>query len=341
MKSFLKTISLVGCLSLFAYSAVVAEIPSPISSEKALKEDAFLFKKVSYPINKVQNVKVSTSGGSIAVTGDATGEATLEMFVRANNNRKLSEREVQEILERDYDISIVHNGSSLEASAKQKKGLNWRNTVSISFVVHTGRDLNTDLITSGGSIQLTGLSGALNFKTSGGSLNVKNVKGTIQGKTSGGSIQVTNSTGNLSLGTSGGSIKMENLNGNLDFSTSGGSIKGDGITGTLSARTSGGSINLKGLDGSVKASTSGGSITAQFAKVTGDIELRTSAGTININLPARAALTLNLRGSKVNTDQLSNFSGTNQKGTLSGKVNGGGTAVNASTSAGNVNLSFQ
>jgi hypothetical protein len=44
---------------------------------------------------------------------------------------------------------------------------------------------------------------------------------------------------------------------------------------------------------------------------------------------------------KVNANSLSNFNGTNSKGVLRGTINGGGTQVKASTSAGNVNLNFK
>jgi len=303
--------------------------------------NAILLTKNTYPIASVQDLKVSTSGGSIDVAGDATQEAVIEMYVKPNNNRNLSKDEIQEILDRDYEIRIEHRGGTLEAYAKQKNNLNWRNSVNISFKVRTGNKVTTDLTTSGGSIKLANLSGRQNFKTSGGSLEVENMDGNITGRTSGGGIRAYNSKGTINLSTSGGSIKMEGLNGDIDVSTSGGGIEGHSIRGSLIAKTSGGSIDLDNLICSVNASTSGGSLTAVLKELPGDVRLSTSAGSVNITLPGNTGANLDLKGFNVNVDGLANFQGNNSKGKLNGSINGGGANVQASTSAGSVNLTVR
>jgi len=303
--------------------------------------DAILLTKNTYPVSSVQDLRVSTSGGSIDVAGDATQEAVIEMYVKPNNNRNLSKGEIQEILDRDYEIRIEQRGGTLEAYAKQRNNLNWRNSVSISFKVRTGNKVTTDLTTSGGSIKLVNLSGTQNFKTSGGSLEVENMDGNITGRTSGGGIRAYNSKGTINLSTSGGSIKMEGLNGDIDVSTSGGGIEGHSIRGSLIAKTSGGSIDLENLICSVNASTSGGSLTAVLNELPGEVRLSTSAGSVNLTLPQNTGANLDLKGFNVNVDGLANFQGSNSKGKLNGSINGGGANVQASTSAGSVNLTFR
>ncbi|HUH19094.1 hypothetical protein [Albibacterium sp.] len=302
---------------------------------------AILLTKKTYPISSVQGLKVSTSGGSIDVSGDATQDAVIEMYVKPNNGRDLSKIEIQEILDRDYEIRIEQRGSTLEAYAKQRNNLNWRNGLSISFKVRTGNKVTTDLSTSGGGIKLANLSGQQNFKTSGGSIEVENMDGNITGKTSGGGIRAYNSSGTINLSTSGGSIKLEGLNGDIDVSTSGGSIEGRSLNGSLSARTSGGSIDLENLTCSLNASTSGGSVSAMLKELPGDVRLSTSAGNVNLTLPSNTGANLDLKGFNVNVDGLSNFRGSNSKGKLNGNINGGGANVQASTSAGNVNLTIR
>lgn len=341
MKTLTKLFFLVGALTIFTSSCAIGSISDQIYGAISGIDDAILFTKKSYPIASIKNVKVSTSGGSISVTGDANREAVLEMYVKPNNNRRLSEDEIQKILDRDYEITLEQQGNTIVAIAKRKSGLNWKNAINISFVVHTGSNVGTDLSTSGGSIQLAGLAGNQDFRTSGGSLKVQNLKGNVNGSTSGGSIQASNSEGTIALKTSGGSITLENLKGNINVSTSGGSIKGNSIDGSLSAKTSGGSINLKDLVCKVNASTSGGSVTAELNELVGDLQLSTSAGSVNLTLPRNASATLDLKGMKVNANGLSNFNGTNSKGILHGTINGGGTQVKASTSAGSVNLNFK
>lgn len=330
MKLSIKMFFLIGVFSILTGSLLLASV-----------EDGTLYTRKSYPLSSIKNLQVSTSGGSISVMGDANREAVLEMYVRPNNNRRLSDSEIQKILDRDYEIIIERQGNTLVAIAKRKSGLNWRNAINISFVVHTGSSVSSDLSTSGGSIQLARLQGDQKFKTSGGSLKIQHLKGNIDGKTSGGSIQASYSEGMIGLKTSGGSITLDNVQGDVNVSTSGGSIKGSMITGSLAAKTSGGSIQLNELACSLSASTSGGSVTAELDKLVGDLRLATSAGSINLRLPKNASADLDLKGSRVNAGNLSNFRGSNAKGSMVGSINGGGPKVQASTSAGSVNLSFR
>lgn len=345
MKLFPKLTILAGVCVLLTSSCMIGSIADRIADanngDDAARGDAILITKNTYPVSSVQDLKVWTSGGSINVAGDASQDAVIEMYVKPNNNRNLSKGEIQEILDRDYDIRIEQKGGTLEAYAKQKNNLNWRNGLSISFKVRTGNKVTTDLSTSGGSIKLANLSGRQNFKTSGGSLEVENMDGNIAGRTSGGGIQAYNSVGTINLSTSGGSIKMEGLNGNIDVSTSGGSIEGRSVNGSLNAKTSGGSIDLENLTCSINASTSGGSLTAILNELPGDVRLSTSAGNVNLTLPPNAGANLDLKGFSVNVDGLSNFKGSNSKGKLNGSINGGGANVQASTSAGNVNLTIR
>lgn len=344
MKLFTKLTLLAGVCVLLTSSCMIGSIADRIAYANdgdVGSGDAILLTKNTYPVSSVQDLRVSTSGGSIDVAGDATQEAVIEMYVKPNNNRNLSKGEIQEILDRDYEIRIEQRGGTLEAYAKQRNNLNWRNSVSISFKVRTGNKVTTDLTTSGGSIKLVNLSGTQNFKTSGGSLEVENMDGNITGRTSGGGIRAYNSKGTINLSTSGGSIKMEGLNGDIDVSTSGGGIEGHSIRGSLIAKTSGGSIDLENLICSVNASTSGGSLTAVLNELPGEVRLSTSAGSVNLTLPQNTGANLDLKGFNVNVDGLANFQGSNSKGKLNGSINGGGANVQASTSAGSVNLTFR
>jgi hypothetical protein len=339
MKLLVKIFLLLGfCIILSSPYSRAATVNQDTQSNK---DGSVLWTKKAFPIASIKAVNVTTSGGSISVTGDANQEAVLEMYVKPNRSRNLSRNEIQEILDRDYEIEIEQRNGTLYVNAKKKWSFSGNNSLSISFKISTANQVTTELSTSGGNIQLANVSGKQSFKTSGGSLKIENIKGDISGKTSGGSIQAYNGQGTINLTTSGGSIKLGNLDGKVFASTSGGSIKGQQITGTLNAKTSGGSISLDDMACTISASTSGGSVTANLTKLVGGMQLSTSAGSINLTLPKSAAADLNLKGSKVNTSGLSNFNGSNNKGRLIGSINGGGVSINASTSAGNVNLNFR
>ena len=238
--------------------------------------------------------------------------------------------------------------------------MNWGNgsNVSLSFRIYVPVHTANNLETSGGSITLDGLAGMQQFNTSGGSIHVDHLTGTIKGETSGGSIHVANSKENIDLHTSGGSIDAENcagtirletsggsltlnrLAGNIKASTSGGSINGDGINGELITSTSGGSITLNDLAGSLDASTSAGSLHAAFKQVGKYVKLDVNAGHIDLSIPARQGLDLDLSGNRVSADQLTNFNGEHSRDRIRGKVNGGGAPVKADAGSGHVNLTF-
>ncbi|MEX2456475.1 MAG: DUF4097 family beta strand repeat-containing protein [Balneolaceae bacterium] len=71
----------------------------------------------------------------------------------------------------------------------------------------------------------------------------------------------------------------------------------------------------------------------------GDLDLRTSSGSIRISVPDEAGYDLNLRGNRVNV-KLQNFTGDSERGRILGKMNGGGHSIQARTSGGSVNVDF-
>ncbi|HRH59346.1 MAG TPA: hypothetical protein PL045_02190 [Chitinophagaceae bacterium] len=325
-------------------------------------KDAYLTQPLSS--EKISNVLVETSGGSITVASVSAGQERIEMFVRPNNWNggllNLSKDELKQRLEENYTVSIKAEGGKLMAIAKQKKDINWKKSVSISFKVYVAQNVSTDLHTSGGSITLQSIKGKQDFSTSGGSLHIDDVSGNIHGNTSGGSIHVSNSSdnieistsggsveaknckGDISLETSGGSLKLFDLSGNISANTSGGSITAGNIKGELKTSTSGGSVKLDGIAGSVKASTSGGSMNVNITELGSYVQLDNSGGNISVDLPAGKGLNLDVRGNKINYNNLNNFSGdTADDDYIKGKINGGGPEIKIRASSGKVQLNFK
>jgi hypothetical protein len=338
-------------------ASLVAVLAFCLQTSAQTNKEPFLTKNFAASI---KNVKVQTSGGSIAVEGVAEGQTRIEMYVQANgNNNTLSKEEIQERLEKDYAIEIITNNQEVSAIAQRKNKItNWRNELSISFKVFAPKKLATDLKTSGGSITISNVTGQQDFKTSGGSLSVAKVKGKINGKTSGGSIQVSDSdseidlstsggsiaakdcSGNIKLNTSGGSLDFTRLKGNIQAKTSGGSVKGQDITGDVDAHTSGGNIAFENISGSLKASTSGGNINVEMTKLDKYLTLSNSGGNVRLTVPKNQGLDLNLKGNRVKSTALSNFSGSMEDDELNGKINGGGAQITVKGN-GNVQLAFK
>lgn len=308
--------------------------------------------------NDIKEVYVETSGGSISVSGAAT-EPRIEVYIHGNNGFGLSKEEIDKRLNEDYELDISASNHELHARAKRKHdGDDWgRRQLSISFKVFVPRDVNTHLGTSGGSIHLDNLTGSETFSTSGGSLHMDALNGMIKGETSGGSIEVSNSGENISLETSGGSIHASNchgklhletsggslhldqLKGDVNAQTSGGSVEGSDIDGELITGTSGGSVNITHMAGSLDASTSGGSMHIELIRLGKYVKLDDSGGHIDLTLPGKQGLDLNLNADRISSASLSNFSGEWDKTHVKGTLNGGGIPVTVDAS-GHLSISF-
>lgn len=305
------------------------------------QQNQVLYTTEKFPASSITQVDVQTGGGQITISGDATSEASVEVFLHANNKADArTTDEVTALFKKEYDFSLAVQNGTLKVSAKRKNGLRGNQSLSVSFHIVVPEKVNTKLLTGGGSIKLERLAGTQSFKTGGGSLQFGSINGIINGETGGGSITAMNCKGTLNLVTGGGSIALEKLSGTIDIRTGGGSIKGSQLTGTLATNTGGGSVELKDLACELAVNTGGGSISASLAKTSGPISLKTGAGSINVKLPAGGGYDVDLRGSRVNATNLRNFSGSQKKDELKGQVNGGGVALTASTGSGTVNVSF-
>ncbi len=302
-------------------------------------------------------IVAESSGGGLTLTGDQPANTVrVDMFVR--DNRWPSTASVAEIESRlaDYEITIRPEGNIVRVSAKRRRDQNnWKKGLSISFVVHSPRQMAGDLNTSGGGIQLSSLTGQQRFHTSGGGVSLSDLAGEVIGRTSGGGIQINDckadmdvttsgggieankATGKLRLNTSGGGIRLRQLNGDIQAHTSGGGITADSISGTLDVSTSGGGIRLHELSGSVSASTSAGSIDADITRADKFVRLSTTAGSVRLRMPLDKGMDLDLRGNHV-TMPLTKFDGTADKDRIQGRMNGGGIAVSLSASSGNVSV---
>ena len=313
----------------------------------------------SFPREAVHQVQAQTSGGNISVEGESSGEARVEVYIRSNNGHDLSKDEIQQRLNEQFDLTVGLEGGVLKAIAKHKiSNINWNRTLSISFVIHTPEAVSSMLKTSGGNIDLKGLSGTEDFKTSGGNLSIDHLSGKITGRTSGGNVTIVNSHDNIDLETSGGNVSAERCDGTIELVTSGGNMELTAVKGNINARTSGGHVGGKDVTGELHAKTSGGNI--DFENMTGSlaastsggnihviinpgkyIDLSNSGGNITLELPKDKGMDLNVSGDQVHSTAMTNFRGDVDKHRISGSLNGGGIPVKVDGNGGSVQLSFR
>ncbi len=291
----------------------------PVSARTSDRDDPYRIEE--FTLNSPGNLEVKTSGGHITVQASESNRVRVEMYV-TRNGRELSPSDTDLS---DFDIKISQSGNKVAAIAQRKNNRRWKfwnnDHIAISFVVYTPQEVSSDLKTSGGHIEVSGLNGNQEISTSGGHLNLSGIRGIMDARTSGGHIEVRDFEGEMSARTSGGHIDVEQAEGSINV------------------RTSGGHINLENVSGTVEASTSGGSITADLNEVGQFVNLRTSGGNVNISVPGNTGFDLNLKGSYVSAS-LENFSGEVERDEVEGQLNGGGPQISARTSGGTVSVSF-
>lgn len=309
----------------------------------------------TFSASTIENIGVKTSGGGITVLGSDDDQARVEVYIQGNNRKTISRSEIEERLE-DYRLKVALEGNTLICIAENEESINWGNGLSISFKIYGPVDVNTDVSTSGGGISLTRLNGNIKFRTSGGGLELTDLDGNIKGstsgggidldncdnfvdvRTSGGGIEAVNCDGDIKLSTSGGGISLAKMTGNIDARTSGGGISAEYMEGEFNASTSGGGISLNHIMANVKARTSAGSINANIDEVGDFLDLTTTAGNINIDLPDNEGYDLSLSGNKVSVADMNNFSGDQSSKRMNGTVNGGGMEITARASSGRVSI---
>ena len=339
---------------LFAVTGILAQAQN---SHKGL-----LYLNKSLTADAIREVEAKTSGGGIEVTGVSNAsDARIEVYVTENGHHgEYSKEEIQSRINSDYELTVTAAGNKLTATAKTKKNFkDWSNSLSFSFNIFVPSACATHLYTSGGGISISNLSGEQHFNTSGGGLDVKGVTGKINGRTSGGGITVSDCkddidletsgggidasrcSGQIRLNTSGGSIDLKDLNGNIRATTSGGNVDAEKITGDLDTHTSGGNISLTAMTGSLEASTSGGNIDIEVNEMGKYVKLRNSGGNVYLKLPKGKGLNLDVHGDRIKTEGLSNFSGSMEKQSINGTINGGGTPVDIDAGSGGVTLALK
>tara|TARA_Y100000590_G_scaffold468916_1_gene653817 strand:+ start:12092 stop:13342 length:1251 start_codon:yes stop_codon:yes gene_type:complete len=170
----------------------------------------------------------------------------------------------------DIDLKSLSGKITAHTSGGNVEGIDISGRVSVS--------------TSGGSIEFEGLKGELKGETHGGDVKGEKIQGSVTLKTSGGEIDLYDVVGREIYGqTNAGDVIAREIiaTSTIDFHTNVGNIDLEDITGDLEASTSGGDIEIKHVRGSVKVWTSGGEIDAELVR--GAFDGRTSAGNITLS----------------------------------------------------------
>lgn len=128
--------------------------------------------------------------------------------------------------------------------------------------------------------------------THAGSIYVTDYQGNLQLSSNAGRLQIDDGGGSLDARSSAGTITVRNFNGAVTARASVGSVDVDRVNGPLRLDSGTGTINIRQFrGGKVTAETRTGSIhAATDAMLEGDVILKTSAGSVNLDLPRESSL---------------------------------------------------
>jgi hypothetical protein len=303
------------------------------------QEFEYSFREV-YEMSLPAQLTVSSSDGNIKVVTSEGNE--IEVFYIVTRDNKVLKIDRKD-LEKELTLEVVHEKTRLHISVKHQNE-NWSffssDHIEVNFEIHAPRQTVSNLNTSDGNISLLGLTGDQQCKTSDGNISIKNVRGNITGRTSDGNIRVSEVRGSVGISTSDGNIEISDIVGDVRSSTSDGNIVISDVQGNTSSKTSDGHITFKELSGSFTGITSDGNIRGNFVQLKQELTVRTGDGNINITIPDRLGLDLDISGESLHIP-FDNFSGRSDDKVIRGTANGGGIPVKLSASDGNVTLAYQ
>ena len=269
--------------------------------------------------------------GSIEVRthAGAGAEITITRKIRARTEKKAKR------LVKDGKILVYHLEDDQLIQVRSEKKIHYKRNVHTEFELKLPMNINLNLETAGGDIDVTDIRGESVFRTSGGDLDLENLMGRVEAHTSGGDIDISRIEGLIRVHTSGGDIEIMNSNGKFNASTSGGDLEFRHLTGNIDAQTSGGSITLDNIEGeTVECRTSGGDINAEdiSANLTGS----TSGGEIDLE-SIKGNVDVTTSGGDIKAQQITGALTCHITG---GDIEGNGIIgpVDASTTAGDIEL---
>ncbi len=220
-----------------------------------------------YEIVGLLDLTVESTNGYVIVRSDATSTVTVTAHLRSRaDTLEKAQERVNAIV-----VDMIQTGDNLllrYRSADQTDDVRKYSGVSFEVTVPTQADVEVD--TSNGSITIAGVEGEFDLDTSNGAIDLSHLIGMVYADTSNGAIDVRGFQGVLDLETSNGAIDLRDVEAAVD------------------ARTSNGRIDFSGVlvGDSHQLRTSNGSISVEVAADASILfDASTSIGSISSNLP--------------------------------------------------------
>jgi hypothetical protein len=250
----------------------------------------------TYSISKRADLNVQTDDGSVNVVAGNSNEVVAKVHTEGFT---IGPNEVR--------IEESQAGDRVTISVKMPHNPSWSGHRTIRVLVTVPRDLDLELSTGDGSVDLQPLAGRIRVRTGDGSIHADGLHG------------------DLTLHTGDGSIEAHNLDGALVAESGDGSIH-------IGGRFDGLSVNTG--DGSVDASAAAGS------KMTAPWTLHSGDGSISLGVPQdlKAYVDLKTGDGSIKVDMPVTIEGKIDRSHVQGNLNGGGSELKITSGDGSIHL---
>jgi len=307
MKTLIRTLSLIA-LTAFASGVVVAR-----SGTRDEIEESFSVKPggtLNFDAD-LANAEITTSN-----TDTVRVEFTREFKVdTAQDLDELRKKLSVEMTQSDNTVKVTVRC----AADRERRD---RNKVRLDFRIVMPRKFNLDLRTVG-------------------SAEVGDLDGTAKVSIRGGSLKLGNVTGPVTATSKGGSLSLGDVGADLEARASGGSVKAGRVNGKALAVAEGGSVSMEAAGEMVEATAHGGSVKASISKPPrSDCKITAKAGSIDLQLPASAAVTVDATctAGEITSEFAVAGDAGGERTRLKGNINGGGPALLLRATAGSIQL---
>lgn len=297
--------------------------PSPSLDEAimdaAFEADAYGVLELTVPGAHVR-LRPHAEGDCVRVRGfvpDADPESAREIFDR----RGISTHQARDRLH--------VFGDRLPASAEAWR---WRQThrTAVHLDVHLPPAMDVTAQTPGGTIDTSGLTGALEFTVMGGSVHTEQLDGSLDVQGSGGTLTVRNCSGSLlDLQWSAGEVTLEQITGaSTTLQATSAPTTLHEVHSPADLTVHGAPLTLRNLDGPCEAQVRGGALTFHGAPAH-DTFLTAVGAPLRTRLPISCSATLSLSGTRAALDDAFDFDGEQTPNRVVGTLNGGGPKLHA------------
>lgn len=251
----------------------IASIPDAMKTLIAIA----LIALVSLPATAQVRTFNASAGGTLVLQLEAGGTVTITggaSEVRVEVNR--SGRDAD-----DVSVSFDERGDRIFVTSEyESRG---RHNARMTYDIRVPSRFNIDLQSTGGNVEISGVSGNFEGQTMGGGLSLRDLSGTADLQTMGGEINLRDSNLDGKLHTMGGNITLTNVDGSVEATTMGGNVTHQG-TGSrekaLKVHSMGGNVRIGDAPAGADLQTMGGDIRA--GNVGAFLEAETMGGDIDV-----------------------------------------------------------